>query len=83
MDRVLAVLAAVDYAGPQPLTASVGVVQYQPGESVDDAFARADAAMYASKRSGGGEVTADRVPDVPPTDPVWAVDGREGRDRRD
>jgi len=82
MDRVLAVLAAVDYDGPRPLTASVGVVRFQPGESVDDAFARADAAMYASKRAGGGGVTADQVPDAPPPDPAWAVNDREDRDRR-
>lgn len=83
MERVLAVLSVAEYDGAQPLTASVGVVAFQPGESADDAFARADAAMYASKRAGRGEVTAGQMPDVPPPPSVWAVDKRQDGDWRE
>jgi diguanylate cyclase (GGDEF)-like protein len=83
MGRMLAVLSSREFDGTDPLTASVGVIQYRPGESVDDAFARADAAMYASKRAGGGTVVAFTVPDAPPLDSVSAVDDREDRKPRD
>jgi diguanylate cyclase (GGDEF)-like protein len=57
--------AAVDWhpwgqlqAGLQ-VTLSIGVAQRQPGESVHDALARADACMYAAKRHGRNRVESD------------------------
>jgi diguanylate cyclase (GGDEF)-like protein len=40
------------------VTLSVGVVSLRPGESAARALARADAAMYQAKRSGGNDVVA-------------------------
>ncbi|MBI1351442.1 MAG: diguanylate cyclase [Actinomycetales bacterium] len=37
-------------------TVSIGVVWHEPGESVDEVLARADAAMYEAKRSGRDQV---------------------------
>jgi diguanylate cyclase (GGDEF)-like protein len=43
----------------EPLTVSVGVAAARDGDTVDDLLARADAAMYAAKRSGGDAVRID------------------------
>jgi diguanylate cyclase (GGDEF)-like protein len=40
------------------VTASVGVVEVQPGDDVEDLMHRADTAMYRSKIAGGDRVTA-------------------------
>ncbi|UNK42746.1 GGDEF domain-containing protein [Luteimonas sp. S4-F44] len=50
-------------AGEQtlPLSLSIGVAQFVPGESMADLLARADAALYVSKTSG-----RDRVSIAPP-----------------
>ncbi|HEY4625056.1 MAG TPA: GGDEF domain-containing protein, partial [Blastococcus sp.] len=40
------------------VTASVGVVEVQPGDDVEDLMHRADAAMYRSKTAGGDRVTS-------------------------
>jgi diguanylate cyclase len=40
------------------ITASFGVAAYQPGESVEHFVARADDALYASKKQGRNRVTA-------------------------
>ena len=39
------------------VTVSIGVAQYQEGESLDDFFKRADEALYASKRAGRNAIT--------------------------
>ncbi len=45
-----------------PVTLSLGVVQYQQEESVDDLVGRADMAMYKAKNAGGDcVVTADNL----------------------
>lgn len=44
------------------VTISVGVAEYRPGESKGALLARADAAMYAAKRSGGNRICRyDRI----------------------
>ena len=35
-----------------PLTVSIGVAQYEPGETIIETFARADAALYKAKQRG-------------------------------
>src|SRR6266480_1387800 len=35
-----------------PLTVSIGVAQYEPGETIIDTFARADEALYKAKQRG-------------------------------
>lgn len=49
---------------PCPLTISLGVIEVGPGTSTDQAFARADAAMYEAKRTGRNRVVSWR-PDLP------------------
>jgi diguanylate cyclase len=59
MDQVRAFLAecGFNYQGQHiPLTASFGVTRFAVGESVDDAIARADAALYQAKNGGRNRV---------------------------
>jgi diguanylate cyclase (GGDEF)-like protein len=42
---------------PLAVTISIGVTEVAPGEALDEVIARADAAMYASKRAGRNRVT--------------------------
>jgi diguanylate cyclase (GGDEF)-like protein len=44
-----------------PVTASFGVVSMQPGESLDDAVRRADAALYRAKNAGRNRVDVESV----------------------
>jgi diguanylate cyclase (GGDEF)-like protein len=46
-------------SGPLPVTVSVGVTPFRPGDSVASMMKRADTAMYAAKRSGRDRVKAD------------------------
>ncbi len=39
-----------------PLTVSVGVAQYSPGETIVETFARADGALYKAKKLGRNRV---------------------------
>ena len=48
--------------GTVTVSASVGVAVAEPGETIDDIVARADAAMYDAKRSGKDRVVAVRGP---------------------
>ena len=42
--------------GREPLHASVGVAQWDPGATVDDLISAADGALRSAKRAGGGIV---------------------------
>jgi len=56
-DRVLASVSQAPIttsSGQLPLTLSAGVTQWQPGESLDQALAAADRALYLAKQAGGG-----------------------------
>lgn len=55
-ERLVEVARTVTY-GDARLTVSAGVAEATPGERADDLVARADAAMYASKRAGRDRVT--------------------------
>lgn len=49
-----------------PLTSSLGIAVYEPGDEIDleDLIATADAAMYAAKRAGGDQLSVSRVVDL-------------------
>lgn len=56
VERVLSkVLALPESEGPA-VSFSAGVVEYRPGETIDQVVARADEAMYQAKRAGRGQV---------------------------
>ncbi len=44
------------------VTASIGVTNYRAGETIDIAFQRADAAMYAAKAAGRNQIVASDDP---------------------
>ncbi|HEX6352189.1 diguanylate cyclase [Actinophytocola sp.] len=52
------------------VTLSVGVVSLRPGESTTRALARADAAMYQAKRSGGNDVVSESGEEPEPEAPT-------------
>jgi len=47
---------------PVPLSASFGIAEYCPGETISDIINRADAAMYAAKRAGRNRYEIARCP---------------------
>ena len=59
------------------ITLSVGVARYVPGEPLGDLIKRADAGLYAAKRTGRNRVVAEEAELPPPElgEPVrcWAV----------
>lgn len=59
--RAALVAQAVDGMGTDSvLTASFGVAEMRPGESFDDLYLRADAALYRAKQQGRNRVVTDR-----------------------
>jgi two-component system cell cycle response regulator len=69
-ERLRAAIEAVvvaDDAGERiPVTASIGVASWSPGEALESLVSRADRAMYASKAAGRNRVTVDEVGAVVP-----------------
>jgi diguanylate cyclase (GGDEF)-like protein len=91
-ERLRSALAAdpVEAFGAQlALTASFGVAELRPGETYDELYARADAALYRAKRQGRDAVVVDGD-DLPPVivplaqagDPPRGKTGRAGSPRR-
>lgn len=82
LNRAVRAVAELPSDLSRGVTLSVGVVALRPNESAQDVLARADAAMYLAKRSGGNGVTAEpatspgpaeavrRIRDTGPIDPV-------------
>ena len=58
LGRAVSAVAALPKDLSHGVTLSVGVVSVRPNESTSSALARADAAMYKSKRKGGNAVAA-------------------------
>lgn len=50
--------------GPIPLTISVGLAQCQPGEALESALHRADAAMYRAKEMGRNRIEASLASEI-------------------
>ncbi len=64
-ERVRAETARLNLKGlplKTQLTVSIGIAQYQPGESIDQLIARADDALYAAKRGGRNRVEVAASP---------------------
>lgn len=56
-ERLRSLVATLHVSGlDQPITVSIGVAIWQPGDSCKTLMARADAAMYRAKRSGRNRV---------------------------
>ncbi len=66
-------LAAMPFPGIGKQTASFGVTELLPGESIDDLIRRADAALYAAKDKGRNRVEK-AVPGEAPNEPA-SMDG--------
>jgi diguanylate cyclase (GGDEF)-like protein len=89
MNRAVRAVADLPIDLSRGVTLSVGVVALRPNESAQDVLARADAAMYLAKRSGGNSVTSEPTvapgpsperrdrghtgPIGTPTGPAWAL----------
>lgn len=69
-----------DRGGRIPLSTSIGLAGWRPGETLDRLVARADAAMYASKAGGRNRVTVDfeLAADKPESTPQLALQALKG-----
>lgn len=56
----------------RPVTVSIGLTQYIPGESVLDLFSRTDTAMYLAKRGGRNQVVVEE-----PSIELWQTEEAE------
>ncbi|WP_150304946.1 sensor domain-containing diguanylate cyclase [Pseudomonas saliphila] len=58
-ERMRASVAATDFGLREPVTVSLGVTEWLPGDSLKDVLVRADSAMYQAKESGRNRVVTD------------------------
>jgi len=67
-ERVRAATEALEIATPDnrklPISLTIGVASVSPGESAQEAIARADAALYEGKRSGRNKVVTAGTTDI-------------------
>lgn len=56
-EKLRCVIESLDYGDGITCTASFGVSQYQPGDSLESLISRADSALYKSKRLGRNQVS--------------------------
>lgn len=69
--RAVAACVVRDDSEPTPVTVTIGVACWRPGESLDETIHRADAALYLGKRSGKNRVIVDDGTTSPP--PLQAI----------
>ncbi|WP_232059318.1 GGDEF domain-containing protein [Kineobactrum salinum] len=58
-ERLRARVVATDYGLRDPVTVSLGVTEWFPGDSLKDLLVRADSAMYRAKKAGRNQVFTD------------------------
>jgi diguanylate cyclase (GGDEF)-like protein len=81
MERIRSVCAQMQFVNVSPslrVTASIGVVERRPDESLEHALARADQLLYQAKSRGRDRVVAER-----PSEPATGVMAEPGTDKRE
>jgi diguanylate cyclase (GGDEF)-like protein len=68
-EQVRESIAATTFSPVARVTVSIGIAEYQPGETGDDLLKRADKALYAAKRNGRNRVICE-------VDPEYAAETR-------
>ncbi|MDQ3160667.1 MAG: GGDEF domain-containing protein, partial [Pseudomonadota bacterium] len=58
-ENLRAAIAANDFAGVDPITASFGVAGNRDGDTVESLLGRADAALYRAKANGRNRVEVE------------------------
>ncbi|MEE8307181.1 MAG: GGDEF domain-containing protein [Gammaproteobacteria bacterium] len=61
-ERIRKIISAENFRGRYAITVSVGVAEYQPGETVPQLLTRADQALYRAKRDGRNLVRCSEQP---------------------
>lgn len=59
-ERLRARVAATDFGLQNPVTVSLGVTEWVPGDRLKDLLVRADGAMYRAKKAGRNQVVTDK-----------------------
>jgi diguanylate cyclase (GGDEF)-like protein len=80
LNRAVRAVANLPLDLSRGVTLSVGVVAVRPNETPASVLARADAAMYLAKRSGGNSVTTEPQP-ITRDDAGDNDNGADGADR--
>jgi diguanylate cyclase len=69
LQRALEAVQQLPHERSRGVTLSIGVIATRPNESAAQVLARADAAMYQSKRNGGNRITTLTGETPPPEEP--------------